>query len=146
MAGLDASNHVTVRRGVAGRTGRLLVSASFRGNQVPTDEVVRASDFVLVHGNGVNDPSRIVAMVRETRAPPGYGPKPIVFNEDDHYDFEKPRNNFVAATSVRASWGYFDFRRAGERFDEGYQSVPVHWAVSSSRKQASFGVVASMSR
>ena len=124
---------------------RLLVSTSFLGTRVPPEAVIRASDFVLLHGNGVSDPDRIVAMVDETRASPSYTPKPIVFNEDDHYDFDKPRNNFTAATSAHASWGYFDFRRAGEGFDEGYQSVPVNWGISSARKRGFFDLVASLS-
>jgi hypothetical protein len=128
---------------VGGR--RLLVSTSFLGARVPPGAVIRASDFVLLHGNGVADPDRIVAMVAATRATPGYTPKPIVFNEDDHYDFDKPWNNFTAATSAHASWGFFDFRRAGEGFDEGYQSVPVNWGISSVRKRGFFDQVASLS-
>jgi hypothetical protein len=63
---------------------------------------------------------------------------PIVFNEDDHYDFDKPQNNMVAAISAGASWGYFDFRTRDENFDDGFQSVPVNWKISSPRKQAFF--------
>ncbi len=33
---------------------------------------------------------------------------PILFNEDDHFDFDKDENNFAAAVSEYASWGYFD--------------------------------------
>jgi hypothetical protein len=128
---------------VGGR--RLLVSTSFAGNHVPGLDVVRASDFVLLHGNGVTDPNRIVELVNEVRKTPGFSPKPIVYNEDDHYDFEKPWNNFVAATSVHASWGFFDFRRSGEGFDEGYQSMPANWGISSARKKGFFDLVASMS-
>ncbi len=128
---------------VAGR--RLLVSTSVLGARVPPAAVIHASDFVLLHGNGVANPNRIVAMVAATRATPGYTPKPILFNEDDHYDFDKPRNNFTAATSAHASWGFFDFRRAGEGFDEGYQSVPVNWGISSARKRGFFDLVASLS-
>ena len=29
-------------------------------------------------------------MVRQTREVPGYRPVPILANEDDHFDFEKP--------------------------------------------------------
>jgi len=123
---------------------RLLVSTSYGGGTLPGDAVAQASDFILLHGNGVSDPQRIAGMVRETRARLGGTLKPIVFNEDDHYDFDKPLNNVVAATSERASWGYFDFRRAGESFDEGYQSVPVNWGVSSARKRAFFDLVAEM--
>jgi len=130
------------RTAIEGR--RLLVSTSFWGNRMPTPEVIRASDFVLLHGNGVTDPNRIVEMVNDTRKAPGYTPKPILFNEDDHYDFDKPLNNFVAATSAHASWGFFDFRRADEGFDEGYQSVPVNWGLSSARKRAFFDLVSNM--
>ena len=66
------------------------------------------------------------------------------FNEDDHYDFDKPLNSFVAATSEHASWGFFDFRRQGEGLDEGYQSVPVAWGISSARKRGFFGLLMEM--
>ena len=119
----------------------LLVSASFNGNTIPPDKVVEVSDFVLIHGNGVNDPARIKEMVTEVRALPSYQPMPIVFNEDDHFDFEKEINNFKVATMAYASWGYFDFRMKGEGFDEGYQSVPVNWGISSERKKSFFNTV-----
>jgi hypothetical protein len=76
--------------------------------------------------------------VRETRQVAGYRPMPILFNEDDHFDFDKPANNFTAAVGEFASWGYFDFRMKGEGFDEGYQSVPVNWKTSSERKTGFF--------
>jgi hypothetical protein len=63
---------------------------------------------------------------------------PILFNEDDHFEFDKPKNNFTAAIGEYASWGYFDFRQQGEGFDDGYQSVPVNWQITSSRKRAFF--------
>ncbi len=126
----------------AGR--RLFVGTSYGGGGIPDENVVRASDFLLLHGNGVSEPSRIARMVRQTRAVPGYTPKPILFNEDDHFAFEQPENNFVAAVSEHASWGYFDFRGKGEGFDEGYQSVPVNWAISSARKKAFFRLAAEM--
>ena len=120
---------------------RLLIGTSFNGNQLPSDEVVKVSDFVLIHGNGVKEPSRIMEMVDETRAMPSYRPMPIVFNEDDHYDFDKDMNNMIAAFSRHASWGYFDFRRKGESFEEGYQSVPVDWGINSDRKRAFFNAI-----
>jgi hypothetical protein len=123
---------------------RLLVSTSYGGNTLPGPEVLAASDFVLLHGNGVSNPDRIGEMVRQTRAMPAFTLKPIVFNEDDHYDFDRPRNNFVAATSEHASWGFFDFRRKEEGFDEGYQSVPVNWGLSSARKRGFFSLLREM--
>ncbi|WP_291984128.1 hypothetical protein [Luteitalea sp.] len=115
---------------------RLLVGTSFGGGRVPTPDVVRASDVVLIHGNGVKDPARIAAMVRETRALPGWTPKPIVFNEDDHFDFEQPSNNMTSAIASYASWGYFD---PGEgNYRDGYQCPPVQWGINTPRKQAFF--------
>ncbi len=116
----------------------LLVSTSFNGGTIPPDNVVKVSDFILIHGNGVTEPSRITEMVRNVKAIPSYKPMPIVFNEDDHFNFDKPENNFVAATKAYASWGFFDFRMKDEGFNDGYQSVPVNWGISSDRKKAFF--------
>jgi hypothetical protein len=121
---------------------RLLVGTSYGGNTIPKENVVRASDYLLLHGNGVANPDRIAEMVRLTRAVPGYTPKPILFNEDDHFDFDEPRNNFIAAVGEGASWGYFDYRMKDEGFDEGYQSVPVNWGISSPRKRGFFRLLA----
>jgi len=120
------------------------VSVSFNGASIPPQNVVAVADYLLLHGNGVPDPDRIARMVRQTREVAGYKPMPILFNEDDHFDFDKPRNNFIAAVSEYASWGYFDFRMKGEGFDEGYQSVPVNWGISSARKRGFFTLLKEM--
>lgn len=116
----------------------LLVGTSYGGGAIPRPNVVKSSDFLLLHGNGVKDPQRIGEMVRQTRAVEGYRPLPILFNEDDHFDFDQPANNFRAAVGAFALWGYFDFRMKGEGFDEGFQSVPVNWSISSDRKRGFF--------
>jgi hypothetical protein len=128
---------ITRAKGITRGGRRLLTSTSYGGNTLPGAEVLAASDFALLHGNGVSNPDRIAEMVRQTRQLPSYAPKPILFIEDDHY-------NFVAATSEHASWGFFDFRRQGEGFDEGYQSVPVNWGISSARKRGFFGLLQEM--
>ena len=118
---------------------RYLVGTSYGGGRVPLENVVRASDFLLVHGNGVSDPNRILEMVQQTRHVPGYRPMPILFNEDDHFDFDKPLNNCIAAISQYASWGYFD---PGENdYHHGYQSVPVQWQINTPRKRAFFNKI-----
>ena len=131
-------------KGITRGGRRLLASTSYGGNTLPGADVLAASDFVLLHGNGVSNPDRIAEMVRQTRQLATRTPKPILFNEDDHYDFDKPWNNFVAATSEHASWGFFDFRRNGEGVDEGYQSVPVAWGISSARKRGFFNLLREM--
>jgi hypothetical protein len=124
----------------AGR--RLLVGTSYGGGSVPKENVVRASDFLLLHGNGVKAPARITEMVKQTRAVPGYRPMPILFNEDDHENFDQPTNNFTAALREHVSWGWFDFRRKGEGGAEGFQSPPVNWGLNSERKRAFFKLCA----
>ena len=123
---------------------RFLVSTSYGGGTVPRTNVVQSADYLLLHGNGVSDPRRITEMVRQTRKVPGYTPKPVVFNEDDHFEFDKPMNNFVAAVSERAGWGYFDFRMKGEDFRHGFQSVPVDWSIHSPRKRGFFQLLGTM--
>lgn len=124
-------------RGPGGR--RLLVSTSFNGRSIPTPGVVEVSDFLLLHGNGVSDPDHIAVMVDQTRAVPGYRPVPILFNEDDHFDFDKPKNNMMVAISKYASWGYFDPGKSD--YSDGYQSPPVNWGLNTERKQAFFNLV-----
>jgi hypothetical protein len=119
--------------------GKLLVGTSYGGGSIPRENVVRASDFLLVHGNGVSDPERIAAMVRQARQVPGYRPMPVLFNEDDHFDFDQPRNNMLAALGEYASWGYFD--RGASNYRDGYQCPPVYWGINTERKQAFFGLV-----
>ena len=121
---------------------RLMAGTSYGGGRVPKENVVRASDFLLLHGNGVKDPARIREMVRQTRAVPGYKPMPILFNEDDHENFDRPLNHFTAAVSEHVSWGWFDYRRKGEGPGDGYQSPPVNWAISSDRKRGFFKLLA----
>jgi hypothetical protein len=102
---------------------------------------VEASAFLLIHGNGVTEPNRIREMVDQCRLLPAFRGQPILFNEDDHYGFEAADNNMLAAVSRYSSWGFFDWRREGEGHDDGYQSVPVNWTISSPRKKAFFDLL-----
>ena len=124
--------------------GCLLVSASLCGGVIPTANVAAAADFLLLHGNGVGDPDHIRAMVDQTRRLPGAADKPVLFNEDDHFDFDAADNNLFAAVSRYAGWGLFDYRMPGEGHDEGFQSVPVNWGISSTRKRGFFDLLAEL--
>ncbi|MGE5520524.1 MAG: hypothetical protein ACM3VS_11400 [Candidatus Dadabacteria bacterium] len=123
---------------------RLLVSTSFKGGSVPTENVLAAADFVLIHGNGVSKPEGITEMIKKLKQQPAYYHNPIVINEDDHFDFDKPLNNFLAATKEHVSWGYFDYRMKGEGFEEGYQSIPADWGINSKRKKGFFSLLKKM--
>jgi hypothetical protein len=118
---------------------RLLVSVSYGGGTVPRENVVRAADFLLLHGNSTPDPKQIAAMVRRTRAVQGYTPKPVLFNEDDHYHFDQLTNNFTAAVGEYASWGYYD--QGKNNYVDGYQSPPVNWGINTERKKGFFRLV-----
>src|SRR5580704_7581194 len=52
-----------------------------------------------------------------------------------------PGNHLVAAVESGASWGYFDYRMSRERFEDGFQSLPVDWTISSARKRGFFGLL-----
>jgi hypothetical protein len=120
---------------------RLLVGTSYCGGRVPTKNVVRDSDFLLIHGNG-QSAKGIKRLVKSVREVDGYRPMPIVNNEDDHYEFDEEENNFTASIEKYCSWGYFDFRKGNDPYENGYQSVPVDWRISSPRKQAFFKLLA----
>jgi hypothetical protein len=130
---------IEMSKGIQTGGRRLLVGTSYGGGSIPTPNVVAASDFLLMHGNGVKDPARITQMVEQARRLPGYRPMPVLFNEDDHFDFDKPVNNMMNAVRAYASWGYFD---PGEsNYIDGYQCPPVNWGINTERKKAFFGLL-----
>jgi hypothetical protein len=135
-------------RGLTTGGRRLLVGTSYAGGSIPGERVIAVSDVALLHGNSVIDPAEIGAMVERTRGLSTYRPMPILFNEDDHYDFDRPANNFLAALAHRASWGYFDpgpgagGLGARSNYHDGFQNVPVNWGLTTERKRAFFGLVA----
>ena len=120
---------------------RYLVSTSYGGGFVPLPNVVKSSDFILIHGNGVKSYEAMQELIDKTRKVDGYRSMPVIVNEDDHFDFDKEKNNFVAAIEKYVSWGYFDYRKEGEDFSVGYQTVPVDWGINSDRKKAFFNKV-----
>lgn len=124
------------------RGERFLVGTSFGGGTIPPDNVVAASDFVLLHGNGTHDPTGIAGMVDEVRRLPSYRPKPILFNEDQACNFDQPNNNMLAAVGSYASWGFLDV--GANNYRDGYQSPPVNWGINTMRKQAFFGLLREM--
>ncbi len=130
---------------VKGIRRELLVSTSFGGGKVPTPNVIAASDFILIHGNGIKEPTHMTQFIGKVRAAMLGAVKPMVINEDDHFDFDRPDNNFIAATREHVSWGYFDYRKRDDKPEDGYQSVPVNWGITSARKKGFFDLLKTMS-
>ncbi len=131
---------------IANAANRLLVSTSYRGGAIPSTELAQTADFILIHGNRQDAPVQIRNMVRRTRTVPGYKGQPIVFNEDDHFDFDQPDNNFAAALESGAGWGFFDYRMKDEGSECGFQSVPVDWRINSERKRGFFDMARKIAR
>jgi len=122
--------------------GRLLVSTSFATAAPIPERLLRTADYVLYHGNGLATPQAVHARAKQIRATAGYHGQPLLINEDDHFDFDKPENNFLAAVEEYSGWGYFDYRQIRERFEDGYQSLPVDWGINSVRKKGFFSLLA----
>ncbi len=141
---------IELARGITRDGRRLYVGTSYGGGTVPRENVVKVSDFILLHGNGVRDPERMEEMILAVRAMDFYRGQPIVNNEDDQpwrvasQGFGHTGNNFVICVKNYASWGYFDFRLNDELcdFNQGFQTVPANWQISSDRKRAFFGLMA----
>ena len=128
-------------KGMKRKGYRYLVGTSYGGGFVPLPNVVKSSDFILIHGNGVESYEAMQDLIDKTRRVDGYRTMPVVVNEDDHFDFDREKNNFVAAVEKYVSWGYFDYRKDGEDFSVGFQTVPVDWSINSERKKAFFDKV-----
>ena len=118
-----------------------LVSTSYVGKNRPTPQVIAASDFLLVHGNGISNQDTLVAFYNDFKRLMGDKVMPMVNNEDDHFNFDKPQNNMLTSFQNYVSWGYFDFRKKDEPFETGYQSMPASWKIDTERKKGFFGLL-----
>jgi hypothetical protein len=112
---------------------RLLTGTSYGGGTPAASNVVRASDFLLLHGNGPDDPAGIRRMIDASRTAEGYRPMPVLINEDDHFRFDAADSHMRTALGAYVSWGYFD--------PEGFQSPPVNWSIDTPRKRQFFDKV-----
>lgn len=115
---------------------RLLAGTSYGGGAPATGNVAKVSDFLLLHGNGPDDPARIRRMIQTSRALPEYRPMPVLINEDDHFRFGDPENHYRTSLQERVSWGYFDPGKSD--YADGYQCPPVNWGINTDRKREFF--------
>ncbi len=128
------------------------------GSGMPSPALVRAVDFVLLHGNGTRPP-QLEAAIDAVQDMPAFRvhPKPIVINEDS-----PGLPNLEAAWRRYVSWGYFDQGFggpdgwAGDAYVDsrsrpretsyqelsGFQTPPVNWTINTDLKRAFFGRVA----
>lgn len=122
-------------------SGRILVSTSICRPEPVTPALMGCIDYLLFHGNVAEHPDTLRLLARLNRAQPAFRDMPVMVNEDDHFDFDKPDNNFAAAIGENVSWGYFDYRMNREGFEEGFQSLPVDWSIGTARKKGFFNLL-----
>ena len=116
---------------------RMLVGTSYGGGTPARANVVKASDFLLLHGNGPDDPARIRQMIRTSRQTETWRAMPVLINEDDHFRFDEPENHLMTALREYVSWGYFDPGKSD--YVDGNQCPPVNWGINTERKRQFFG-------
>ncbi len=131
--------HELIAQAKALRRGgrRLLVGTSYGGGTPAEASVVGVSDFLLLHGNGADNPARIHEMVRKSRSVGTWRPMPVLINEDDHFRFSESDNHLLAALSEHVSWGFFEPGRSN--YADGYQCPPVNWGINTPLKKEFFG-------
>jgi hypothetical protein len=127
---------------------RLLVSTSFGGTDStgPRDHpdtpvtagVAKQSDYLLIHGNGPNDPALMKRCIAATRSLANRV-VPVLVNEDPNFHFQEASNHLVASVEEHVSWGYYD--QGQNNYQDGFQSPPVNWAVNTESKKQFFELV-----
>jgi hypothetical protein len=130
---------------------RLLASTSFGGTDSggPRDQpdtpisagVARQSDYLLIHGNGPNDPALIKRCIAATRGLANRG-VPVLVNEDPNFHFQDATNHLLASVEEHVSWGYYD--QGQNNYQDGFQSPPVNWSINTESKKQFFELVKSI--
>ncbi len=127
---------------------RLLVSTSFGGTtsggtrdhpDTPvTAAVAKQSDYLLIHGNGPNDPALIKRCIAATRGLAGRS-VPVLINEDPNFHFTEATNHLLAAVDEYTSWGYYE--QGQSNYQDGFQCPPVNWTINTDTKRLFFELV-----
>jgi len=100
------------------------------------NDALRAVDYVLTHTNH-RSAEGVHQYIQAMRAAVGYD-RPVLINEDGISSF-----NLQAAIEEHAGWGYYD--QGLNNYQDGFQSPPVNWKISSTAKWIFFDQVARLS-
>jgi hypothetical protein len=103
-----------------------------------TAAVAKHSDYLLIHGNGPNDPALIKKCILATRELGGR-PVPVMINEDPNFHFTESTNHLLASVNEYTSWGYYE--QGQNNYRDGFQSPPVNWTISTDNKRQFFELV-----
>jgi len=122
------------------------VSVSFNAFTVPTPNVVKVADYILFHCNSLKKHENFVNHIAKVKTAVGDRNIPIMINEDDNFAFETDTSHFKTAIENYISWGYFDYRKKGDKdLKNGFQTLPVDWGINSPNKKAFFEKVKEIS-
>lgn len=118
---------------------KFYVGTSYAPGHIPDDEVIKISDFILLHGNG-QSPQKVASMVQDVRNSNSYTAKPILFNEDKDYKFNATENNMKSAIENHASWGFMAVCNGTDdnNYFNAYQCPPVAWDINTNVKKSFF--------
>lgn len=123
------------------------IGTSFDGGAVPNDEIINASDIILLHGNGQNS-QNLVNMYNKVRESSAYkaNPKPILVTEDPGENFNSSTSNLAVSVANHVSWGFMDNCNSddGNDYIDAYQCPPVSWSLNTATKQQFFDAVKSV--
>jgi hypothetical protein len=103
-----------------------------------TAAVAKQSDYLLIHGNGPNDPALIKRCIAATRELGGRS-VPVLINEDPNFHFTEATNHLLASVGEYASWGYYE--QGQNNYQDGFQSPPVNWTINTDNKRQFFELV-----
>ena len=145
------------------RYPEFLISTSYvvghllqEGKELPA-EFIKASDFIMPHGNGLR-PDKLGPALDALKNSPAFqqAPKPVIINEDS-----TGVPNLDCSFERYVSWGYYDqgFNDEQRQHDcwidlpwppretnladlSGFQTPAVNWTVNTARKKAFFNRVA----
>ena len=118
--------------------GRLKVSTSFSGGAVPSDNVIAAADYLLVHGNHVRSP-RASAAWWPTPAPARLSRPADRLQRGRPLRLRGQGQQFPLRARRLCQLGLLRLSAHFRAFSDGYQSLPVDWGINSLRKRAFFG-------
>ena len=106
-----------------------------------TSAVVKQSDFVLIHGNGPNDPVLIRALhCRDAQPNRDIGRCRSSSTRIRTSASPRPTNHLLASVERGLRlWGYDE--QGQNNYQDGFQSPPVNWTVNTENKKQFFELV-----
>lgn len=116
------------------RSYHIPVGNSYKGSgNVPSDSIIKHSDIIFLHGNSMSQ-SEYPPQLAKVKASSSYKNQPIIYNEAG-------TTSYVSwAIKNGVGWGYYD--QGSNNYEDGFQSPPVNWSISTKNKKNFFSDIA----